>query len=87
MTSKILIKSEIYFNEVYTAIDWCYAESTTEDELLAHLDALYGMERLPEGYTLLQLRSEASRQTMIDHLDSQHPDYEKHKAILSSYNV
>jgi len=76
------IKSEIYYNEVYRAIDWCYAESTTEAELLAHLDALYGRGRLPAGYTLIQLRSEASRQSMIDHLDSQHPDYEKHRGIL-----
>ncbi len=70
----------MYFPEIRAAL-WA-VENMTQDQLYAHLDILYGREHLPENPIIEQVRKEAVRQTRLDFLNSQHPDYETHRILL-----
>ena len=48
----------------------------TADELLAQLDALYGRDNLPEGYSIDQLRLEAYEQVKRDFTDTSSEEYQ-----------
>ena len=49
----------------------------SEDELLKHLDALYGRSELPEGYGKNDLLHEALEQTRRDFTDTSSPEYDR----------
>ena len=57
-------------------------EQMKVSEMLEHVDALLGRERLRPGYTVQELRLECYRQTQIDFLDSRDPDYRRNLAVL-----
>lgn len=51
--------------------------SMTSQELLEHIDGLYGRENLPKDYTIEELRAEALRQTKQDFTDVSSKEYEQ----------
>lgn len=59
-----------------------YVSNLDQQGLLEQIDCLYGRDRLPEGYTVDQLKHEAIRQTRLDWLNSQCPDYHMYREML-----
>ena len=64
----------LYFPGIEKAIE--AVNQMTEDELLNHIDGLYGRDNLPGNYTLDELRHEAIIQTKEDFTDKTSREYE-----------
>ena len=47
----------------------------SEEEMLAHIDGLYGRSNLSSNYSLEDLRREALKQTKRDWTDTSSPEY------------
>ena len=57
-------------------------QQMSRDELLEHIDYLYGRDRLRQNFTLTELRQEAYRQTRLDFLNAEAPNYWQMMKIL-----
>lgn len=74
------VNESMYYPGFQEAKDSVYKMS--EQQLLDHIDGLYGRENLPEDYTLEELRLEAIEQTRKDFLT---PDGEEEHKFLTGY--